>query len=433
MGRVAATLDRKSAVDLANTNASWSKPLKTLGCGFYKTEAPQGCEKNVTYYSRRHEWLNHALLCAVHNSKAKSLPGMPGRTAEPYLHLTMDSDEVDDANTHKPLRCFIESGFPLELTVLYKKRDLRTFECARNIDLMCATIDSKCVVLKPYRANVVVVLEDSGRRIMLENSENVTAMCVTPENTIVTGATDGVVRVWSMNGVHLRSFKAHEGVINAVCVSSNGNIVTASRNVCCVWGDQNAVVCKYTGDRAVFSVCVTNNGKRLVVGCYGMAYVCHLKKDKPIVPYKTLNIPLKWVSSVCVTPDDKHVVTASSDDYKARVWNMDSDENEPMLTLNPNEALLTSVCVTLDGKHVVTSSEKSAHLWRLADGALVTTIDHGNVVLTAHNLVCVTAAHVVTCSQQINQSKVRKWPVSHSVVGVEPTRMIPLQYNGHEI
>ena len=75
VGRVAATLDRKSAVDLANTNASWSKPLKTLGCGFYKAEAPQGCERNVTH---DRQLLNRALLCAVHNSKAKSLPGMPG-------------------------------------------------------------------------------------------------------------------------------------------------------------------------------------------------------------------------------------------------------------------------------------------------------------------------------------------------------------------
>ena len=89
MGRVVANLDRQSAINLAEANDSWNKPLKTLGCGFDQAEAPSECQKDVDYDP---DTINHALLCAVHKSN---------ECVEPARYARFDCG----------------SGFPLDVTL----------------------------------------------------------------------------------------------------------------------------------------------------------------------------------------------------------------------------------------------------------------------------------------------------------------------------
>ena len=61
----------------------------------------------------------------------------------------------------------------------------------------------------------------------------------------------------------------------------------------------------------------------------------------------------------------------------------------PVLTLEGHTSDVRSVCVTPDGLHVVTGSlDRTARVWRLADGSLVRTLEGHSCVVKS---VCVTA------------------------------------------
>ena len=68
----------------------------------------------------------------------------------------------------------------------------------------------------------------------------------------------------------------------------------------------------------------------------------------------------KTVYSVCVTPDSLHVVTGSGD-KTARVWRL--ADGSLVRTLQGHSEAVNSVCVTADGERVITgSSDKTARV-----------------------------------------------------------------------
>ena len=72
------------------------------------------------------------------------------------------------------------------------------------------------------------------------------------------------------------------------------------------------------------------------------------------------------VRSVCVTPDGKHVVTASAD-TTARIWLLSDGSLVRTLQVGRDSSdWVTSVCVTPDCEHVVTGSmDRTARIWLL--------------------------------------------------------------------
>ena len=78
---------------------------------------------------------------------------------------------------------------------------------------------------------------------------------------------------------------------------------------------------------------------------------------------RVLEVHAESVSSVCVTADGVHVVTASSDTTaRVRVWSM--ADGALVRELKGHTSDVTSVCVTADGAHVVTGSwDKTARVW----------------------------------------------------------------------
>jgi len=66
------------------------------------------------------------------------------------------------------------------------------------------------------------------------------------------------------------------------------------------------------------------------------------------------------VCSVCVTPDGRHVVTGSND-KTAHVWLL--ADGALVRTLEGHTGLVTSVCATPDGQRVATGSgDKTARV-----------------------------------------------------------------------
>jgi len=92
--------------------------------------------------------------------------------------------------------------------------------------------------------------------------------------------------------------------------------------------------------------------------------------------FRTLTGHTGMVMSAAVSPDGKLIVTASSD-YTARVWRLSDGEYRRTLlngeyTSNGRQtshlACVSSVAMTPDGRHVVTAShDKTARVWKLTD------------------------------------------------------------------
>ena len=75
------------------------------------------------------------------------------------------------------------------------------------------------------------------------------------------------------------------------------------------------------------------------------------------------------VRSVCVTPDNKHVVSAS-DDYTIRITRI--SDGKLIREIKGHTAYISDICVTPDGKHVVSGSfDKTIRVTRIEDGKLL--------------------------------------------------------------
>ncbi|APR75292.1 High-affnity carbon uptake protein Hat/HatR [Minicystis rosea] len=74
------------------------------------------------------------------------------------------------------------------------------------------------------------------------------------------------------------------------------------------------------------------------------------------------------VASVAVTPDEKHIVTASWD-KTVRVWSVDDADKRPPIVLKGHEGRLRSAMLSPDGRRIVTASmDKTARIWN-TDGS----------------------------------------------------------------
>ena len=84
---------------------------------------------------------------------------------------------------------------------------------------------------------------------------------------------------------------------------------------------------------------------------------------------RTLKGHTRWVTSVCTTPDCRHVISGSYD-TTVRIWSLAN--GELLHALNGHTGQVTSVCTSTDGRRVMSGSlDMSVRVWALADGALV--------------------------------------------------------------
>jgi WD40 repeat protein len=102
-----------------------------------------------------------------------------------------------------------------------------------------------------------------------------------------------------------------------------------------------------------------------------------------------------WVTACAVTPDGRHVVSASYD-KTLKIWELAS--GRALATLEGHTARVTACAVTPDGRHVVSASwDETLKVWELASGRALATLEgHTNWV----NACAVTpdGQHVVSAS-----------------------------------
>tara|TARA_Y100000992_G_scaffold243364_1_gene174398 strand:- start:970 stop:2109 length:1140 start_codon:yes stop_codon:yes gene_type:complete len=251
----------------------------------------------------------------------------------------------------------------------------------RIVTSVCVTSDGKHVVAgsADHTARVwqleEVEQEDGSpviRSVLLHtlnwHRDWVNSVCVTKSGKyVVTGSSDHTACVWRMcNGMRECSLVEHSDWVTSVCVTADDDhVVTGSMDkTVCIWRlDGGALVHRFETHGAVMAVCVTSDGYYLVTGSLVNAVqVWDVHSDYEL--FCSIDGPDGWsgIYSVCVTPDNKHVVAGSTDQ---KMWTLDGGEVRTIRSGGP-----VCVCVTPDGNHLVADNGSGITKWPLAKARL---------------------------------------------------------------
>ncbi|MCI0359577.1 MAG: hypothetical protein L0211_13965, partial [Planctomycetaceae bacterium] len=224
-----------------------------------------------------------------------------------------------------------------ELAAFRPHQDL-TFAVYSHAGSLVATasLDSSVRVWDAASGQASLTLDDHSAGLLGGHEKPVNcAVFSADDKHIFTGSEDGTVREWDLASMRVvRLVPADSQGITRIVIARDGNtIFTASRS--------------------------------------GQAAIWRL--DEPAQPVHRLTGHAGEILDLCLTPDERWIVTASADN-SARIW--DATTGAEVLTLAGHASEVTAVAVLADGPglRVLTgSSDKTAKLWAISGLGLSTT------------------------------------------------------------
>jgi len=150
---------------------------------------------------------------------------------------------------------------------------------------------------------------------------------------IVSGHLDGIIRVWdSVTGKKLKEFRAHDGELWSLAVSSNAQRVVSSGS------DQTIKV----WDAETLEVIRTVRAE-------------------------------KNVGSVAVSPDGKHIASSPGGEGVLRIW--DTQTGSELMTLGDRKGDAECITFSLDGKRIISGDDAGdVKIWDVTTGKMLTAI-----------------------------------------------------------
>ena len=151
---------------------------------------------------------------------------------------------------------------------------------------------------------------ETGRelRTLDGHTDSITSICASPDGRwIVTGSGNGsrdyfTVKVWDAEtGRELRTLAGHAGPISSVCVSPDGRWIVSASSI----GDNTSMVWDSETGRYILS----GSG-------YKTVKVWGAETGRELL---TLDGHIRYVTSVCVSPDGRRIVSGSGD-ITIKVW-----------------------------------------------------------------------------------------------------------------
>lgn len=186
-----------------------------------------------------------------------------------------------------------------------------------SINSVCVTPDGKKIISGSDDTTVCIWNIDTGEQIKECQGHTgwVSSVCVTPDGRkIISGSHDNTIRVWNANsGKLLGVCRGHNDWVSSVCVTSDGSSIISASYDCTIriWPiDSYTTVnsCRYPASR-IFQVCVTQNGEAIVSGWNASVRIWDIKTGKQLIG----NSHIDSVVAVCITPDNKKIVSGSCD------------------------------------------------------------------------------------------------------------------------
>jgi len=198
------------------------------------------------------------------------------------------------------------------------------------------------------------------------------AVAVTADGRIVSGGSDGTMRLWNLASGRLeRTLEGHTDGVHAVAVTADGRIVSGGDNTVRVWNQASGRLERtlegHTG--RVKAVAVTADGQRIVSGgSDGTMRLWNLASGRL---ERTLKRHRSEIRAVAVTADSR--IVSGGSDGMVRVWNLASGRLEH--TLEGHTGWVEAVAVTADSRIVSGGLDGTVRVWNLASGRLERTLE----------------------------------------------------------
>lgn len=175
----------------------------------------------------------------------------------------------------------------------------------------------------------------------------------------------------------------HSGRVHGVALTPDGTraVSASDDHTLKVWDLETGLVLRTLEghSHSVGGVAVTPDGKRAISSSYKTLIVWDLETGRAL---RTLEAHSTWVNAVAVTPDGRRVVSASEDgtlkvwDLKLSIWPWRRANRYPSHTLQGHAYWVFGVAVTPDGKHVVSASaDNTLKVWDLQTGRVLRTLE----------------------------------------------------------
>jgi WD40 repeat protein len=183
--------------------------------------------------------------------------------------------------------------------------------------------------------------------------------------SLITGADDRTLRIWTSDGQLAAILRDHTTRITSVAVSNNGSIVSiAADGVVRLWTSgpnwkSQVLNWKLPGAR---SASFTPDGSSIVAAVDDSnVHVWDLAKQQE----RTFEGHSDWVNCIAVSPDGSHVLSGS-EDGTLKLW--DLTRNSGTSATHDHADRVRSVAITPDGNTAIsTSDDYTLRIWNMAD------------------------------------------------------------------
>ncbi len=216
--------------------------------------------------------------------------------------------------------------------------------------------------------------------LSLQHDSSINSVAFSPDGqTVATGASDGIVRLWRISdGTLLHALDGHTRPVSGIAFYQDGTLlISGSRDRSVnIWRVSDGALLSRLAERSseILSLAVSPDDRLLALGGLGAAWVWEVNTEL-FTFVDSQEYPGNYVNSVAFSPDGTVLALALSDETVC-LRRLPDGENygETILRLGGHTGKVLSLDFSPDGRYLATGSEDNTlNLWQLsqkADGAL---------------------------------------------------------------
>jgi WD40 repeat protein len=304
------------------------------------------------------------------------------------------------------------------------------------VNCVCVTYDRKWAVSGNMDKTLRVWDIETGEnlKIIEGHKDRVNSVCLMlGGRRLVSGSSDMTLKVWDIQtGENLKTLEGHKDAVLCACITPDSKLIISGSidQTICIWDFETGKCFKILKGHtsSINCICLSPDGRMLISGSgdilSGSANIFMSAKatnsDNTIRIWdvetgenlSTLTGHTSLIKSVCVTPDNKFIVSGSADGT-VRVWDIKSKNNILILSGHINH--VSSVIVTPDGKEIISGScgpgsFHTVRVWDIETGENISTFHSKSDVyaisrISMDRLFIVGTGEGITCIRMINFSR----------------------------
>jgi WD40 repeat protein/class 3 adenylate cyclase len=196
------------------------------------------------------------------------------------------------------------------------------------------------------------------------------------EIMIISGSSDKTIKLWNLDGENLKTLTGHQGGINTVTISSDGQMIASGSldTTVKLWNLEGQILQTLRGHNArVDSISFSPNGQIIATASWDKTIKFWSLQREPI---QIFSCHTDWVNGISFSPDSQIIATGSND-KTIKLWNL---AGKPLKTFSGHQDWVTRICWSPDGTMIASTSwDKTVKIWDL-EGNILHSLDHEDTV-----------------------------------------------------